>query len=62
MKVRIDPDKCTGHGVCEGVAEDIFEVRDDGLAYVLQDPPEDRRADVDQAIKECPTLAISVED
>lgn len=62
MKIHIDEDRCTGHGVCEGLAEDIFEVGDDGLAHVLHDPSEDRREVVEQAVQQCPTLAISLEE
>ena len=62
MNIHIDTDKCTGHGVSEGLAEDIFEVGDDGLAYLLQDPPEDRRGVVEQAVAQCPTWALSIEE
>ena len=30
MRVEVDLDKCTGHGICESIAEDVFEVQDDG--------------------------------
>lgn len=62
MKIHIDADRCTGHGVCEDLAEDIFEVGDDGLAHVLHDPPEGRREVVEQAVQQCPTRAISLDD
>lgn len=62
MKIVVDFDKCKSNAVCMGVAPDIFEVRDDNFLYVLQEEPaEDRRADVDEAIRTCPTGAISVE-
>ncbi|SFO44831.1 ferredoxin [Pseudonocardia ammonioxydans] len=59
MKVHIDTTRCTGHGLCEAVAEDIFEVGDDGMAHLLADPDADRRGEVDQAVAECPTRALS---
>lgn len=63
MRIHIDPDRCTGHGVCEAIAEDIFEVGDDGLVRLLQDPPpEKRREDIDQAVQQCPTLALRLEE
>lgn len=34
MKVWIDQDLCTGDGLCTEIAPDIFEMGDDGLAYV----------------------------
>ncbi|HET9565528.1 MAG TPA: ferredoxin, partial [Mycobacterium sp.] len=27
MRVEVDLDKCTGHGICESIAEDVFEVQ-----------------------------------
>jgi len=63
MKIHIDLDKCTGHGLCEAVAEDVFEVGDDGQAHLLiEEPPEDRRADMEDAVDQCPTDAISIQD
>ena len=34
MKVWIDQDLCTGDGLCEEIAPDVFAMLDDGLAYV----------------------------
>ena len=46
-----------------GIAPDIFEVRDDGFLYILQEnPPESSRSKVDEAVRSCPTQAISVEE
>jgi ferredoxin len=28
---------CTGHGTCESIADDVFEVRDDGLLIIEHD-------------------------
>ncbi len=40
MRVEVDLDKCTGHGICESIAEDVFEVQDDGTAlrFVESEP------------------------
>jgi ferredoxin len=27
MRVEVDLDKCTGHGICESIADDVFEVQ-----------------------------------
>ena len=37
MKVWIDQDLCTGDGLCEEICPEVFELQDDGLAYVKQD-------------------------
>ena len=36
LKVWIDQDLCTGDGLCAEIAPDIFEMADDGLAYVKE--------------------------
>jgi ferredoxin len=36
MKVWVDQDLCTGDGLCAEIAPDIFEMHDDGLAYVKE--------------------------
>jgi len=36
MKVWIDQDLCTGDGLCEEIAPDVFAMLDDGLAYVKE--------------------------
>ena len=36
MKVWIDQDLCTGDGLCEEIAPDVFFAQDDGLYYVKE--------------------------
>ena len=36
MKVWIDQDLCTGCGLCEEIAPDVFVLLDDGLAHVRE--------------------------
>lgn len=36
MMVWIDQDLCTGDGICEEIAPDVFEGRDDGLWVVKE--------------------------
>lgn len=63
MKITVDLERCTGHGFCEGIAEDIFEVRSDGVANLLQpSPAEDRRGEVEEAVELCPTRALTLSD
>jgi ferredoxin len=63
MKVRVDTSKCSGIGLCEVAAPTVFEVGDDGQARAINaDPPEDDRAAVEQAVQECPTGALSIEE
>ena len=63
MKVVVDYDKCKSNSVCMGVAPEVFEVRDDGFLYLLtEEPPEDLRPKLEEAVRTCPTQAISLAD
>jgi ferredoxin len=50
--------------VCMGIAPEVFEVRDDGYLYVLdENPPPELMDKVRMAANNCPTGAITlVED
>lgn len=37
MKVWIDQDLCTGDGICTEICPAVFEMHDDGLAYVKEE-------------------------
>ena len=63
MRIVVDRDKCTGLGMCEGEAPDLFEVHDDGTLTVLDDKPtEEQRAEAEAAVESCPTEALSIVD
>ena len=63
MRVVVDFDKCNSNAVCMGIAPEVFEVRDDNFLYVLQEEPgEELRAKVEEAVRVCPTQAISLVD
>ena len=63
MRVVVDFDLCESNAICMQIAPDVFEVRDDDFLYVLEENPgEDRRAVVAEAVQRCPQQAISVED
>lgn len=62
MKIVIDFDVCQSHGLCTQAAPEVFEIRDDGFLYILdENPAEALRPKIDKALRECPTGAISVE-
>ena len=59
MRVEVDLSKCTGHGICESIAEDVFEVQDDGTVRILDsERPESDRDRMQQAVTHCPTAAL----
>jgi ferredoxin len=76
MKVWIDQDLCTGDGLCEEIAPDVFTLLDDGLAYVKEGPkvfnepggadglaiiPEGQLDAVIESAEECPGECIFIE-
>jgi ferredoxin len=63
MKVVVDFDLCESNAVCMGIAPEVFEVREDDFLYILQEnPPEELRPQVEQAVRSCPKAAIRLED
>lgn len=62
MKVVVDFDACQSNAVCQGIAPEVFEVRDDGFLYILQENPDESvRARLQDAARSCPTQAITIE-
>lgn len=62
MKIVVDFDKCQSNALCMSAAPEVFEVRDDGFLYVLQENPgEELRGNVEEAARLCPTQAITIE-
>ena len=62
MKVNINFDKCASNARCMKACPQVFEVREDGFLYILQEEPaEELRKSVEQAMSDCPTGAISIE-
>jgi len=62
MRVVVDYDLCESNALCMVAAPEVFEVRDDDFLYVLQDePPEELRGKVEEAVRRCPKQAIAIE-
>lgn len=63
MKVVVNMDVCESNGLCEIAAPEVFQLGDDDVLQVLnENPPEDLRAKVQDAVRKCPKQAITVED
>ncbi|HVX20057.1 MAG TPA: cytochrome P450 [Acidimicrobiales bacterium] len=61
-RVVVDRDLCQGHAVCESEAPAVFSVSKKGELTVLVDrPPDDHRAAVERAVRDCPTHALRIE-
>jgi ferredoxin len=63
MRVKVDFDLCESNAVCMSLVPEVFEVRDDDFLYVLnENPPEELRSRLEEAVRSCPKAAISLED
>jgi ferredoxin len=62
-RVVVDFDLCESNARCMDVAPEVFEVRDDDFLYILDEtPPEELRANVEEAVRRCPKAAITIAD
>lgn len=63
MRIVVDRDACEGHGMCEAMAHEYFELDDDGVVEVLDpNPPQSDRKLVESAVKSCPVGALELID
>lgn len=64
MKVRIDPERCQGHGRCYDLAPGLFKEEDEGYGQVIGDgvvpPGEEPTARL--AVSNCPERAIDISE
>ncbi|MGB3886517.1 ferredoxin [Gordonia sp. (in: high G+C Gram-positive bacteria)] len=60
MRVEVDRDLCQGHGMCEMEAPDVFEAGRDTVTILNPTPDESRRAQVEAAVRYCPTQALKI--
>jgi len=61
VKVKVDLDLCQSHGLCVEVAPEVFELRDDGFLYLVNDAPDNTaHGKIEKAALECPTGAIAL--
>jgi sterol 14-demethylase len=62
-RIAVDRDLCQGHAVCEGEAPSLFSVSKKGDLTILDERPRhDARAAAEQAVRFCPTHALSIVD
>jgi ferredoxin len=63
MRIVVDRDLCDGHGMCEAMAHEYFQLDDHDVMTVLDESPaESERATVHAAVQACPALALSLQD
>ena len=63
MRVVVDYDLCESNALCMAAAPEVFEVRDDDFLYILdENPSEELRPKLEDAVRSCPKAAISLQD
>ncbi|HEX3786233.1 MAG TPA: ferredoxin [Pseudonocardiaceae bacterium] len=59
MKIIVDRGRCTGLGMCESVAPEVFEVNDEGELELANDTvPDGQLVLLEQAVACCPNEAL----
>ena len=63
MRVRVDHDRCTGHGRCYEIAASVFREDERGHSYVdRNEVPPGSEARVRRAARNCPEEAILLDE
>ncbi|TSD95667.1 ferredoxin [Skermania sp. ID1734] len=61
MRLAADLDLCQGHAMCELEAPEVFAVPKHGkVDILLEQPDESLRAEVQRAVRYCPTQALTL--
>lgn len=62
MKIVVDYDLCEANAICMDIAPEIFKVdENDELQLLVENPPEELRSRVEEAVRLCPRQAISIQ-
>jgi len=62
MKVRVDPELCTGDEICVQVCPEVFEMEGDKAVAIMEEIPDNLRDSVREAADSCPSEAIIIEE
>ena len=62
-KVRVNREVCIGCGACQGIASNIFEIDEEGLATVIEGSDiKESEEEIQDAAEMCPTSAIVIDE
>lgn len=62
MKAKVDPDLCTGCGLCPDICSAVFELDGNVAKAVKETVPVDAEDACREAADSCPVEAIIIED
>lgn len=62
MKVKIDPELCTGDEICVQLCPEVFEMQEDKAVVIMDEIPENLQDSVREAADSCPSEAITIEE
>ena len=63
MQLRLDSEKCQGHGRCYALSPDLFEADDEGYAVLrVEQVPAELERQARAAVDNCPEFAIELVD
>jgi ferredoxin len=62
MKVKLDAERCTGHGRCYALAPDVYDADDEGHCVLRHDViPVELEAKARAGVNNCPEEALTIE-
>jgi ferredoxin len=61
MKANVNPDLCSGTGLCQQTCPEVFELKNGVSTVKVGTVPSQAEQRCRQAAEDCPTEAISVE-
>ncbi len=63
MKAHVNPNLCSGTGLCVDTCPDVFELNDKSVSMVkMEQVPAELQQECSKAAANCPTEAISIEE
>jgi ferredoxin len=62
VRVEVDYAKCEGHGLCEQVGPQVYQLDDDGELILLhgEDVPAELEAQATSGARSCPVAALTI--
>jgi ferredoxin len=62
MKVKVDPELCTGDEICVQECPEVFEMQSDKAVVIIDEIPDNLKDSVREAADSCPSEAIFIEE